>query len=258
MKKILFILMLILSLKGSGQGRFSYELILDVSGVSNYSPSKNVSKPGTSFIIDTSGMLVVIPTTDINKTDYKSKIMGGITVGGRLNYCVYKKLGIAIGGSVSYFKVSRIFNNVISSTSILTDTVYGVNGTILPGIYGHSFASGRKEVFKFVTFNLPINIFITKAKWRFETGIIPSFIISSTKKKGSPYYDPSEIEYAGDPLFENSKNFVIGFSISPNYQVTKKIRLGIEYIHGVSSLIEADNYGKLLPRSFSLKILYKL
>ena len=111
---------------------------------------------------------------------------------------------------------------------------------------------------KFVTINIPIAVVYSKAKWQFEGGIIPSFIISSKKEKYKVENTP-EVIYPQEPDFTNSQKVSFNISISPSYLVAKNVRIGLEYVHGLSpGLINAYDVYKLMPRSLGLKILYKI
>ncbi|GAB2822195.1 porin family protein [Ferruginibacter profundus] len=275
MKKIILVFLLAFSLKGLAQTRPVWELIVGVSGISNSSPQNSNSVTGSGRpMVDSAGNPVFLPpavyTTyqqTANAIKYKSKLTGGITFGGKLSYPINKHLDIAVGITLSVLRVSRSTesssSNPFSAGSVFNprDSLFGTTGSgsvIFIGTAANYFSSftNQPEKFSFTSLNTPISIIYKKEKWRFETGITPSFIINSSKKKLKDNSD-GEITINETP-FINNQNVAAGLSIGSDYATTKKLCIGLEYVHGLSSLIDADNTRKLLTRTVNLKLLYKL
>ncbi|MGG9961137.1 outer membrane beta-barrel protein [Ferruginibacter sp. SUN106] len=275
MKKVTLIILLAFSLKGSAQSKPAWELIVAVSGLSNSSPQNNNIVTGSSRpMLDSAGNPVFLSTgvytayrQTANSIKYKSKLTAGITFGGRLSYPLNTHFDISVGATLSIFTVSRITENNSSNPFLAGtglnpgDSIYGTTGSgsvIFIGTAANYFSSftNQPEKFSFTNLNTPISIIYKKEKWRFETGITPSFIINSSKKKLKDNYG-GEITINETP-FTNNQNTEVGLSIGSDYEITKELGIGLEYVHGLNSLIDADNTRKLLTRTINLKLLYKL
>jgi hypothetical protein len=281
MKRLLFFILLITSGSVSGQNKLSWELITEISGIMNSSPKNKPfqipSSPGggtgVGYLLDTAGMPVYLSSNAYiaymeraNTIQYKSKLTAGATIGGRLNYPLSKNLDLTIGATVSFMHLTRTtnydpLNSFLTPGYTPNDSLFGVSGTgsiVFVGTANVFFSSLNKQVetFSFTTFNIPIGIRYKKAKWSFETGIRPAFIINSSKRKTAQPYN-GEIHINESP-FKNTQTTTIGLSIGPNYQITKSISAGIQYVHGLSTLITSENTRRLLSRTINLKLLYKL
>jgi hypothetical protein len=279
MKKIFVFILLSASLKGAGQNKPAWELIFKILGIANSSPAnkpiQSVSgyRTGTpvGFLVDSAGNPLYLPSNiyssylqNANKVQYSSKLTAGFCFGGRLMYSLNKNFDLSIGGTISLMNVSRTANNTASSflgglspaDSIFGSTLSG--GQMFIGTAGSFFSSvyHQTETFRFSTFNMPINLIYKKSKWRFEAGFTPSFIVHSSKKKNAGNSN-SEMSVTDVP-FENNQKIATGLNLGCNFAFTKTISAGVEYVQGISTLVDADNYRRLLPRSISLQLLYKL
>ena len=281
MKQLFVLILVAFSLKALSQSKPSWELIVNISGISNSSPQDKPWQPmpgsgGTAYLLDSSGNRVSLPPNiysayqqTTNTVQYKSKLTAGISFGGRLNYPLNKNFDVSIGGTISFMNLTRTSGNSFANSFYLAtgltprDSLFGTTGTGTPVFIGTSSSylsalNNQVETFSFTNFNVPVSLCYKKAKWRFEAGIVPSFIISSSKKKTTQPSDP-EISFTETQTpFENNQKTTVGLSICPNYQITKSIGLGIEYVHGLTTLIDADNTRRLLSRNINLKSLYKL
>jgi hypothetical protein len=274
MKKIILFLLICISVKVWAQTKPKWELVIDLSAINNSSPQKSTAMGKGAALLDSSGGMVFLPVNistaywqAANSIKYKSNFTAGITIGGRMNYSINNRFDISIGATLSLMGVSRTTvgnstNSWLASAGLNpSDSIFGNTGlgTIrfiaTAGNYFSSF-NNQVEHFTFTNLNVPISFIYKVEKWRFETGIIPSFIISSSKKKPKNNNDP-EIHNNETP-FTNNQKVSAGLNIGTNYTVTKELSLGIEYIHGLSSLLDIENNRKLLTRSVSLKLFYKL
>ncbi|MBK7306672.1 MAG: hypothetical protein IPI88_06255 [Chitinophagaceae bacterium] len=145
MKKIILLAFFPLPLAGFAQSKLSFDLIFQISGVSN-SSIKSKTNSGTGYyspvILDSSGWPIILTPSSgnvytiaapkTNPVKYKAKLTAGLTVGGKLNYNVYKKLGIGIGASIFYFKTVR---STITTPQSLT-SAWGFSGIRL-GVSGN-------------------------------------------------------------------------------------------------------------------------
>lgn len=274
MKKVLSICILILPFISKAQSKLSYELMLNVSGVSNSSakPESASRTFDNIYIRDSAGSPIQINNSwggiytaaKEKPLKHKAKLTSSITIGGKLSYQLYKEFSLSIGASITLLKASRIEkdNNTgpYFSNGYFTgiNTLTGALVVIAPGFYNSIKSPDKEQNYKFTTINIPLAISYTKAKWQFEGGIIPSFIISSTKEKYEVQNTP-EITYAQEPDFTNDLKTSFSLSISPSYQVAKNVKVGLEYVYGLSpGMIKAFDVYKLMPQSLGLKILYKI
>jgi Outer membrane protein beta-barrel domain len=274
MKRSILVILLAFSLKGLAQTKPAWELIVAVSGISNSSPQNNNTITGSGRpMLDSAGSPIFLSPgvyTAYQQTassiKYKAKLTAGITFGGRLSYALNTHFDISIGATLSVLSVSRVTESNSSNPFLAgigvnpRDSLFGTTGSggvIFIGTAANYFSSftNQPEKFSFTNLNTPISIIYKKEKWRFETGIIPSFIISSSKKK-SKNNDP-EIHVNETP-FTNNQKVSAGINIGTNYAISKELSFGLEYIHAISSLLDIENNRKLLTRSVNLKLLYKL
>ncbi len=293
MKRIVLFAFFIMPLIGFAQSKLSYDLILNISGVSNTSNKVQLNSGGFStYIFDSSGAPIIITPGSSGifiagipqkkSLEYKTKLNVGFTVGAKLNYNVYKRLGIGIGASISYFMATRTLNNTVSGTfpSSIIFTGIGLSSggnwdstrTLPAGTYSYSDGLDSEDKFKFVTLNIPLSVNYSIAKWQFEAGLITSFIVSNSKKIVVKSNDDSEIS-ASPPVYsdpsvpkpspENEAKSFFSLSVSPQYQLSNKLKIGIEYIRGLSNSYSTNQYSKytypgMKTSSLGLKILFKL
>src|SRR5205085_2644963 len=147
----------------------------------------------------------------------KPALTAGITMGARLNYPISRNFGCTVGGSISYFTLSRkIDNRYIDKYTYLdtfhTTDIHG-NPVIMPaGTYTTSVSARYSEAYHFTTINFPVSVYFIHDKWRLEGGIIPSLIISSDKINNIPVFDPAEISTSYYFPFKNSRRSTLGIS----------------------------------------------
>lgn len=291
MKRIFLFAFFAMPYFATAQSKLSYDLVFNVSGVSNASPkSKTSSKNLATYIFDSTGLPIIITpgsgsiyVTSIPKTDaikYKAKLTSGITIGGKINYTFCKNIDISIGANFSYFRATR---SAITTTASFSTPVgfvgIGLNGAgnwdstrnLPAGTYTYSNGVASVDKFKFLTVNIPVTASCSIAKWKLEAGIITSFIISNAKKTftpdnfdpeigpGPPTFDPS----VPQPSPENKAKSFFSLSVSPQYQLSNKLKIGIEYNHALSNVYSTnwysqDAYPSMKTNSLGLKILYKL
>jgi hypothetical protein len=293
MKRIFLFAFFALPYIAAAQSKLSYDLIFNVSGISNSTGKTKTNSVGRYFspvFFDSAGTPVVLTTLSgvytaavpkTNPVKYKAKLTGGFSIGGKLNYLAYKKLGISIGVSVSYFKVVRSSIPTVESFS----SPFGFTGSLLsssgnwdstrtysPGTYTYSNGPETVEKFQFVTLNIPLSINYSFSKWQIEAGITSSFILGSKFAQETKKYSDPEISsaysvplnpYDPQPSPENETKHFFSVSVSPQYQLSNKLKIGIEYIHALSSVYSTNWYSKgiypdMKTGSLGLKILYKL
>jgi hypothetical protein len=119
--------------------------------------------------------------------------------------------------------------------------------------------------------NIPLTVGFSYAKWKLEAGINTSFLISNSKKTlikemlsdeisaAPPSFDPS----VPQPSPVNTTKSFFSLSISPQYQLSTKLKIGIEYNHALSNVYSTNwysqnDYPNMKTSSVGLKILYKL
>jgi hypothetical protein len=294
MKKILLFAFFVMPLIGFAQSKLSYDLIFSLSAVSNSSSKAVTTSYGNSLpillnssgspilITPGSGSIFVVAVPKNKPITYKAKITGGFSIGGKINYLVYKKLGIGIGTSLSYFKAVRSLN--VTNTTQSFSAPLGFSGILLSGT-GHwdstaSFPAGtynypespsKQDQFQFVTIDIPVSINYSITKWQFEAGLITSFIASNSKKTlTKTHYDPevspppSQTDPSvPQPTPDNTTKSFFSLSVSPQYQVNNKLRIGIEYTRALSNVYSTNWYSQndypgMKTSSLGLKILYKL
>jgi hypothetical protein len=287
--KIFYLLALsVLPIVGSAQSKLSYDLTVNTFGVFNRSgEALNTSRGFATFLLDSSGAPVIIRSSGGQvytaapakaPLQYNATVTGGFTIGCKLSYQVYKNMHIGVGAGVSWFKAMRSVQN---SSSIITGSFTGIGlsstGTwdsswrVAPGVYSFSNGLESEDEFKFVTLNVPVSLSYTLSKWTLELGIVSSFIMSSKISQTKPEYNEeitivmqhSSSPYDPQPSIENViKNF-FALSITPQYQLNKKVKIGIEYNHALTNSYNTNWYSSHLypgmkTSSLGLKILYKL
>jgi hypothetical protein len=294
MKKVFAVILFALPCIGFAQSKFSYDLIFGLSGVSNSSGKAVTTSYGNSLpiILNSSGTPILLTpasgnvyTVAVPQTKpitYKAKITEGFTFGGKMNYEVYKNIQAGIGVSVSYFKAIRSLN--VTNTTSSFSAPLGFSGLLVTGsghwdstanfpagTYNYPESPAKQDQFKFVTINIPLNINYSIAKWQLEAGVITSFIISNSKKTFTKtQYDPevslppSQTDPSvQQPTLENTTKHFFSLSISPQYQLNNKIKIGIEYTHALNNVYSTNWYSQndypgMKTSSLGLKLLYKL
>jgi hypothetical protein len=122
-----------------------------------------------------------------------------------------------------------------------------------------------------MTLNIPVTVSYSIAKWQLEAGVNTSFILNSkntqtTEKNLNPEFSgaPPPLN-PGDPQpsSDNKSKSFFSLSVSPQYQLSKKLKIGIEYIHALTNIYSTNWYSKetypgMKTSSLGLKILYKL
>ena len=188
---------------------------------------------------------------------YKNFPTPQVTIGLRGNYEIRQNFQLHAGLAFSYLEAKR--RNTV--TSLFTTTP------------GNSIAElVTDESFKFYNLEIPIGISFLNKKWSLEVGITPSIILDSRFEEMKDAFDPAEItiEYPWEssssiprPSTNNKAKTYFSLSISPLYQLSSRLSLGVEYNHGLTKAYYTDDYASNYYQSMKLntlgfKVLYAI
>lgn len=257
MKYIISFILAVSILSTKAQSKVSYDLIFDVGTVFSRSNPIIKKDPGYAVYDPNTGMITIVPGTSKPGNEYKNIISPKISLGARANYTLKENFKIYAGLSISYLEAKRKNTMIISGFSFI-NSYYQFPTT---------------EVFKFYNLDIPFGASFTYNKWTFNAGITPSIIFTTkfSQHKEEPV-DPTEIQilpyqplHPLDPYpspVNKTKSF-ISLSISPIYQLSSKLKIGIEYSHGLSKSYHTDDfsldyYQSMKTSTLGLKILYTL
>ena len=257
MKYLIFCLLVLSILNAKAQKKMSFDLQFDAGAV--FSRSKPVIKysPGAFGYDPNTGTTIYMPGTLRTTNEYKNILTPQFALGLKANYTIKQNFKVYAGLSFSYVEAKR------------------KNTLIIPSPFNNneSFEFITNELLKFYNVNFPIGVTYIYDKWSLNFGITPSIILNSkfTEMKEKPA-DPPEISpwypWTNDPTYprpssaNKAKNY-ISLSISPLYQLNSKLKIGIEYNHGLTKSYYADDYSteyyqSMKTSTLGLKILYKL
>lgn len=280
MKKVFLLLLAGISLNAVAQKKGSWELTAAVLAVSNNSPLHQIKKQSTPpsgnpvlIILDSSGNplqgMLLYTYSDYrerqNKITYKTRITPGISAGGSYSYPLNKRLSISAGVNLSVIKTTRMVENEYAKFyaygySVKGDSLFAGNPvtgiTYVGNISSYKNGIAQEETFRFFAFNFPVAARYRFKKLIIEAGISTSFIVNSTKKKATVKPDPEFT--VTETTFQNNQSLAFSLTVCPAYQLTDRMRLGIEFAHGISTLIDSYDYRRLVPLSAGLKLFYKL
>lgn len=257
--KYLFFCMLALScLNTLAQQKFSVDAEFEGGPVLSRSKSRDTYSRGTYVYNYNTGIITYMPGNYRYTNEYKNEFTPQLTVGIKANYTFKQNFKIYAGVSFSYLDVKR--KNIL----------------IIPNPFSNSsekFEFVTKESFKFYNINFPLGVSYTYHKWSLNLGVIESVIVNSKfYEMNENTDDPPEIQpyypWTNDPTYprpssvNKAKNY-ISLSISPSYQLNSRLRIGLQYNHGLTKSYYADNYSSeyyqsMKTSSLGLKILYKL
>jgi hypothetical protein len=278
---------------GFAQSKLNFDLIFKISGVSNssvkpktnsgtkyYSPVLFDSLGSPIVITPSSGNIYTVAAPKTSPVKCKGKFTAGFTIGGKMTYDIYKKLGIGIGASISYFKAVRstittseaLYSNISFYGALLSSSGnWDSTRSFSAGTYTYSNGPEREDKFQFVTLNIPLSINYSIAKWEFEAAITASIILNSKYTQATDQnsnleisaYTAPQYPYDPQPSPENETKSFFSLSVSPQYQISNKLNIGIEYSLPLSSSYSTNWYSKgiypdMKTSSLGLKILYKL
>ncbi|MFN8252741.1 MAG: outer membrane beta-barrel protein [Ferruginibacter sp.] len=274
MKAVLITGLLLGGLHAKAQHKESWSLHIAAGLSSNSSPlfktakNSNGNAGGTGItLLDTLGftMFRAEGYQDVqNKVNYEAKTGSSFSAGAQYSFPVYRKWSVGIGVNFALTRLNRVsrnesvkFRNI--NTILRLDTVFINNGntlTYLGTIPKFDALPTRNESFSFVTFDMPVTVEYRIKKINLAAGINTSFLVSSVKKKPEEQRDP-EISYE-EPAYINNKRMALSAVISPSYQLTPHIQVGIICQQGLTSLNDAQNYRPILARTASISFAYKL
>jgi len=257
MKYLIFCILTLSILNAKAQRKISYDLVFDAGTV--FSRSKPIIKSTSGYAVydPNTGMITIVSGTSKPGNEYKNIISPKISLGVRANYTIKQNFKIYGGLSVSYVEAKRKNTMIISGFS-----------------FAYSYYQfPTTEIFKFYNLDIPLGASYIYNKWSFNVGIVPSVILNTkfSQKREDPV-DPTEIQVMPyEPLHpldprpspDNKTKSFISLSVSPMYQLNEKIKIGIEYNHGLNKSYSTDNfssgfYQSMKTSTLGLKILYKL
>jgi hypothetical protein len=256
MKYVIFCILTLSALGTIAQRKMSYDLLFDVSAVFGTSKPVIENRPGVALYDANTGMITYIPGSSRTSNEYKNIVSPKISLGARLNYTVKQNIEINAGVSVSFLQAKR------------------ENTFFFPGLGPNSnFKYITTESIKFYNLDIPLGATYIYNKWSFNLGITPSIILHSKLtqvKKGSgepqevtPIFPWTANPQDPQPSPDNKIKSFISLSISPLYQLSNKLKIGLEYNHGLNESYAMepypwDVYQSMKTSTLGLKILYKL
>lgn len=276
MKKILLLVLVVFCQRLVAQKKGSWSITASAGLVTNTSPDFKITNsnpgfggnPGIIFIDSTGNQLTFIHPVSykeiLNKLNYKAEVNVSFSAGAKFYYPINKKWSIAAGADLSYSNMKRVAEN--EAVKYSRTGAVSATDSIFIGNPSNTFFIGtvsvvndyptRNESFSFLALNIPLTAAFNFRKLIFEGGLATSFLIKSVKQ---PITIKQNLEYSfSEPPFENNTAIALSFILCPSYQITDKIQFGIAYNHGLTSLIDAENYRPLLAKSVSFKLAYKL
>jgi Outer membrane protein beta-barrel domain len=238
------------------QKKISFDLLFGAGTV--FSESKPVVKysPGVMSYDPNTGTTTYISFGSFKTTNqYKNVITPTLTLGVLANYPLSKKFQIYAGVSFRYLAATRK-NVSIFPHPLLSNTNYEYTVT---------------ESFKFNNLNIPFGVSYNYNKWLLNIGITPTVILNSTftqiKGPEDPEFSPGSPQPLNPidpkPSPNNKTKSFASLSVSPLYQLSDKVKIGIEYDHALTNSYSTDMYSENLyqsmkTRTLCLKFLYKL
>lgn len=224
-------------------------------------------------VISDSGWQVVF-TRKPDYWRYSSQTTMGISAGAEARFPLNKNFSAALGLSFSYQKFARqlvfsgpsnIYLRGFDTTGSYLGTGFGV--LIIAdsahvgqaGNYSFGTDGATPEIFHFITLSIPVSIGYHYHKWSLTASLTPVIILNAEQKNYVSKY-AQEIVTPEAP-FSNNKHSYLSASLTPAYQLTRKIGVGMEYSQVISSSMIHDannNVPNFTARSFSLKLSYKL
>lgn len=243
MKYLICCLLTLCMLKIEAQKKVSIDLHVDAGTVfSRSKPIKQDLPPGMISNIS---------------NDYKNLPAPQFSIGFRGSYDLKQNVAVHAGLAFSYLQAER------------RNTIIVQNTTVPPG---SNFEFVTTESFKFYSVEIPIGATYSYRKWSLDLAIVPSIILNSkfTDKRGS--FDPSEITlvypWYTDPNYprpstDNKSKSNLSLSLSPLYRISKNLKLGLEYNHGLTNYYSAGEYSSNYYQSMKvstlgMKLLYKI
>lgn len=289
MRKYITLILLFCSSAVYSQSKISYDLILTVSGVTNTSkPFQTTTRTAAPILQDTSGNWGTISLHTFNslgvskENSFTSKITSEITFGGRVSYPLEKNINITGGISLSFVSAKRAAKQKESSWFNVVDTSGGrviIQGGYLVAISSiysvRNFALGpnlnetnyrRSDNFNFIVLNIPLAVSYRFKKWQFETGITPAVILNTKENKEKPQIDAeiSNVGYSAiypyDPVpsEKNDVSMFVSWNLSPVYNLSKHVLVGLEYNQGLTKIFSSDVHESMKIKRLGIKMLYKL
>ena len=258
MKFLIFCMLTLSIINTKAQNKISFDLQFDAGTV--FSQSKHLKKYSSgAFLYDpNTGTTVYIPGTYRNTNEYKNVLTPHFTLGAKANYTLKENFKIYAGLTFGYIEAKR-------KNTLIIPSPFPNN----PG----NFEFVTIESLKFYNLNIPLGVTYIYNKWSLDFGITPSIILNSkfTEMEEKPE-DPPEISpsypWTNDPTYtrpssnNKAKNY-ISLSISPLYQLNDKLKIGVEYSHGLTRSYYADDYSSeyyqsMKTSTLGVKMLYKL
>jgi len=247
MKYLIFSLLTLNILNAKAQAKISYDLFLDAG--TSLSKSPTVVIPGfRAFQYDpNTGTTTIIQFASKTSNTFKNKISPQVSLGVRANYALSQFIKLYGGLGISFINSKRI------NTFPIT-------------VGGKNFDYITTESFNFYNLNFKLGLSASKNKWSLNVGISPSLILSSKvaviEKPEDPEFYPAPPGTLNpqdpQPSADNKEKGFISISISPLYQVSNKLKIGLEYDHGLSKLYSSEVYQSMKVSSLCFKIVYKL
>jgi hypothetical protein len=246
--KYLILSILILSiLSTNAQKNISYDLFFDAG--TSFSKSPTVVIPGFRAMQydPNTGTTTTVQFASKTSNTFKNKISPQVSFGVRANYTLTQYLKIYGGLGLSFLNAKRI------NTFPIT-------------VGGKNFDYITTESFNFYNLDFKLGLSASKNKWSLNVGISPSLILNSKvaviEKPENPEFYPASPGTLNpqdpQPSADNKERAFISISISPLYQVSNKLKIGLEYDHGLSKLYSSEIYQSMKVSSLCFKILYKL
>lgn len=238
------------------QNKISFDVQFDAGTVFSLSKPLKQYSPAAILYDPNTGTSVHIPSTLRTTNEYKNILTPQFALGLKTNYTLKHNLKIFTGLSFSYIEAKR------------------KNTLIIPNPFNNTtnFEFITTELLKFYNLDIPLGVTYIYNKWSFNVGITPSIILNSKFAEIKEPADPQEITpyypWTNDPTYprpstgNKAKNY-ISLLISPLYQLNSRLKIGIEYKHGLTRSYYTDDfsseyYQSMKTSSLGLKILYKL
>ncbi len=254
MKYLIFCILTLSVLNAKAQKKISYDLLFDAGIVFSKSNPVTKSTPGFALYDPNNGTITFIPGVIKTTNEYKNIITPKISLGARANYPLNQNFKIYAGLSFSYLKAKR--KNTMFFPGFSPNAIYEYT-TI--------------EIFNFYNLDIPLGATYIYNKWSLNFGITPSIILDSKLTQIKKPVD-AEIEPVPpgplhpldpQPSPDNKTKSFISLSISPLYQLSERLKIGIEYNHGLtnsysSDVYSTDVYQSMKTSTLGLKMLYKI
>ncbi|NOT94642.1 outer membrane beta-barrel protein [Ferruginibacter sp.] len=249
MKYLISFILLISILNAKAQKKISLDLFFNTGAV--FSKSAPVLKKTSGFTTydPNTGTFTVIPGVSKTTNEYKNILSPKVSIGVKATHSVNQNFKIYADLAVSFLKAKR------------------KNTLFFPGFSANSnLAYTTTEIFNFYTLDIGLGSSYNYKKWSLNLGFTPSFILKSKlteiKSPKDPEIQPITNQDPQLSTDNETKNFIL-LSISPVYQLTKKLQVGLEYNHALtksysSNAYSSDVYQSMKASSLDFKIFYKL